>query len=74
MNASSPAVSGARYDERPRSFTRPMVTTVILIMLVIMIIRDVLARRRRLAAELRPEPARQSSRRSPMPRDENKTS
>ena len=56
MNASSPAVSGARYDERPRSFTRPMVTTVILIMLVIMIIRDVLARRRRLAADLRPQP------------------
>jgi hypothetical protein len=56
MNASSPAVSGMRYDERPRSFTRPMVTTVILIMLVIMIIRDVLARRRRLAGDLRPEP------------------
>jgi hypothetical protein len=56
MNASSPAATGMRYDDRPRSFTRPMVTTVILIMLVIMIIRDVLARRRRLAAESRPEP------------------
>jgi hypothetical protein len=33
-----------------------MVTTDILIMLVIMIIRDVLARRRRLAGDLRPEP------------------
>ena len=54
MNASSAAVD-MRYDERPRSFTRPMVTTVILIMLVIMIIRDVLTRRLRLAAELRPQ-------------------
>jgi hypothetical protein len=56
MNASSPAFTNMRYDERPRSFTRPMVTTAILILLVIMIIRDVLARRRRLAGDLRPQP------------------
>jgi hypothetical protein len=67
MNASSPAVSGARYDDRPRSVTRPMVTSVILIMLVVMIIRDVLARRRRPAAKLLPEPGTAPP--QPMPRD-----
>jgi hypothetical protein len=56
MNASSPAVSGARYDDRPRSVTRPIVTTAILIMLAFMIVRDVLARRRRPAEKLVPEP------------------
>jgi hypothetical protein len=38
------------------------------VMLVIMILRDVLARRC-LAAELRPEPGTATSRHSPMPRD-----
>jgi hypothetical protein len=56
MNASSSDIGGARYDDRPRSVTRPLVTTVILVMLVIMIVRDLLARRRRLAAKLLPEP------------------
>jgi hypothetical protein len=67
MNAGSPAVSGARYDDRPRSVTRPMVTTAILIMLVVMIIRDVLARRRRPAAKLLPEPGTAPP--HPLPRD-----
>jgi hypothetical protein len=61
MNASSPAVSGARYDDRPRSVTRPIVTTVILIMLVLMIVRDVLARR--------PLPEPGTAPPQPMPRD-----
>jgi hypothetical protein len=67
MNASSPAVSGARYDDRPRSVTRPIVTTMILIILLFMIIRDVLARRRRPAAALLPEPGTAPP--QPMPRD-----
>lgn len=49
MNATEPSPGTLVYDSRPRQFTRPGITTVILIMLVFMIVRDVLARRRRLA-------------------------
>jgi hypothetical protein len=51
MNATEPATGTPVYDSRPRKFTRPGITTVILIMLVFMIVRDVLARRRRLATQ-----------------------
>jgi hypothetical protein len=51
MNTPSPYTGTPGYDPRPRQFTRPGITTVILIMLVFMIVRDVLARRRRLATQ-----------------------